>query len=202
MRDSLLQSPATLCLLVLNVGVSLLAFARPAIYEMLALRPFRMTARNEYHQIITSGFVHVDYMHLFINMLTLFFFGPVLESLTLQATGGRAAFLFIYTFSLVAGSLYPLIKYRRSPEYGAVGASGAISGVVFAFCLYDPLATLRVFYAIPMPAFLYAILYVIYSVYSMRNRHDNIGHEAHLGGAVGGIIATLLAAPQLAFFLR
>jgi membrane associated rhomboid family serine protease len=201
MSLSLLDYPATLCLLILNVGISVLAFYKERIMEYLALAPYRMVRSREYHQLVTSGFVHANLTHLALNMITLFFFGPALEQSTFAETGGRGAFLFIYIFSLVLGSLYGFFKYRNNPEYVAVGASGAISGVVFAFVLAYPTATFRIFFSIPMPAWLYAILYTGYSIYAMRNLDDNIGHEAHLAGALGGVISMLIIAPEMVSFL-
>lgn len=202
MSSSLFDYPASLCLIVLNVAISLLAFRNERLLDYLALAPFRMARSREYHQLVTSGFVHANMSHLALNMITLFFFGPALEMSTMAETGGRGAFLFIYIFSLLLGSLYAFVKYRNRPEYVAVGASGAISGVIFAFVLAYPMATFRVFFAIPMPAWLYAILYTGYSIYAMRNINDNIGHEAHLAGALGGIVSTLIIAPGMVSFFR
>lgn len=193
----LTDSPASLCLLVITIGTSLIGFSNEKLFHLLALEPFRMVRTHQYHQIITSGFVHANFMHLALNMLTLLFFGPGLERMTLDATGGREAFLIIYLASLVTGSLYPLVKYRKRPDYIAIGASGAISGIVFSYVLANPTAQFRVFFFLPMPAFVFAILYTAYSIYAMRNVDDNIGHEAHLAGALGGVIATFLVAPEI-----
>lgn len=184
-------APATLILLVLTTLVSLFAFASPGLWRFLALEPYRMMAEKEYHAIITSGFVHAGFAHLLVNMLTLFFFGPALEGML----GGKE-FLLIYVVSLVAGSLWPLIKYRNRPEYIAIGASGAISGVLFSFCLLDPFRLVYVFFALPMPAILFAVLYTVYSVYAMKRIQDNIGHEAHLAGALGGVVVTIVLRPD------
>lgn len=194
MVSMLTDSPASLCLLVITIGTSLLAFSNEKLFHFLALEPYRMVRTHQYHQIITSGFVHANFMHLALNMLTLLFFGPGLERITLDVTGGREAFLIIYVASLVAGSLYPLVKYRKRPDYIAIGASGAISGIVFSYVLANPTAQFRVFFFLPMPAFVFAILYTAYSIYAMRNVDDNIGHEAHLAGALGGVIATFIVA--------
>jgi len=192
MYSTLFDSPATLCLLILNLGISLLSLSNRKVFDFLALEPYRMIAHHEYHPIITSGFVHGGMAHLLLNMMTLYFFGPALE-----AIAGSVPFLLIYGISLVVGNLYPLYKYRRQPEYVAIGASGAISGLVFSYCLANPTAMFSVFFAIPMPAYLYAVLYVGYSIYAMRKVDDNIGHEAHLAGAAGGVLATLLVAPGI-----
>jgi membrane associated rhomboid family serine protease len=185
-------APASFCLLAATILTSVAAFLSPELWRYLALEPYRMVRERQYHQIITSGFVHADLMHLMFNTITFFFFGPSLEA---EHLGGQH-FLIVYLVSLVVGSLYPLIKFRNDPDYRAIGASGAVSGIVFSYCLFNPLATFYVFFAIPMPAFLFAILYVIYSAYSMRRRQDNIGHEAHLAGAIAGLITTLLLSPD------
>jgi membrane associated rhomboid family serine protease len=185
---TLLNSPGTLSLMVATIVISLVAFGNGNFWRFLALEPFRMTTTKQYHAIVTSGFVHGNVVHLLVNMMTLYFFGPSLE-----ATVGGDIFLIIYLASLVSGSLFPYFKFRRSPEYVAIGASGAISGVVFSFCLFYPFAQLGLFFIIPMPAIVFAILYVVYSVFAMRSRQDNIGHEAHLAGALGGVAVTLIA---------
>ena len=184
------ESTATLILIIATVALSLIAFTSESLWRFLALEPYRMVQTHQYHQVVTGGLIHADLIHLLFNMLTLFFFGPQLE-----VTVGGSVFVVIYLVSLVAGNLYPLLKYRDRPDYVAIGASGAVSGVLFSFCLFYPLETMLIFGILPMPAFLFAILYVLYSVYSMRNRHDNIGHEAHLAGAIGGMVTTIIAVP-------
>lgn len=197
MSETILQSPATLAILVATVVVTLVAFSNQTLWHSLALIPFTMVREHQYYQVITSGFVHANMSHLALNMLTLYFFGPVLESMVLDATGSRAGFLLIYFVSLVAGSLYPLYKYRGREDYAGIGASGAISGVLFAFCIAEPTRLLLIFFAIPMPAWLFAILYTAYSIYAMRKAKDNIGHEAHLAGALAGIATTIVVAPEM-----
>lgn len=185
--------------MVITVLASVVAFSNEGIWRSMALEPYRMVRTKQYHQVITAGLVHANFGHLLINMLTLFFFGPALESMPLdgaEAVGGTRV-LVIYLVSLVLGNVYPLVKYRNTPEYIAIGASGAVSGIVFSFCLFEPLRMLGVFFVIPMPAFVFAILYVAYSIWAMRSREDNIGHEAHLAGALGGVVATFIAAPTV-----
>lgn len=186
------EYPATLILIVITVAASLIAFASPVIFRALALEPYRMVATKQYHSIVTAGLLHADFAHLALNMYVLFSFGRGLEP-----AFGSERFLIVYLVSLVVGNLYPFFKYRDRPDYIAIGASGAVSGVIFSFCLLAPTAMFYVMFAIPMPAFVFAILYVAYSIYSMRQGKDNIGHEAHLAGAVGGIITTLAIVPEV-----
>ena len=158
----------------------------------MALEPHHMWANHQYHPLVTSGFLHGDGMHLLFNMLTMFFFGAPLE-----ATVGSQNLLLIYFISLIGGNIYPYFKYRSQIDYIAIGASGAVSGVLFSYILFYPMSTIYVFFHIPMPAVLYALLYVGFSIYAMRKRHDNVGHEAHLAGAGAGIFATVLLVPQV-----
>jgi membrane associated rhomboid family serine protease len=193
---SLSNSLGSISLIVATVVISLIGFANEHFWRFLALEPYKMTRTHQYHPVITSGFVHGSVGHLFMNMITLFFFGPALE----QTVGGEV-FLLIYMVSLITGSIYPLIKYREVPDYVAIGASGAISGVLFSYCLFYPLNTIHVYF-FPMPAIVFAVLYVAYSVFAMRNRQDNIGHEAHLAGALGGVIVTMIAYPGVLTNIR
>lgn len=190
--DALLQSPITLALLLLNVGISGYAMLLDvSLIDELSFRPVRIEAENEYYRFITAGFVHGGGAHLAFNMITLYFFGPQLEGLL-----GPAAFLVLYFGSELTAHGLTFLYHRTDPHYAAVGASGAISGVLFAFCLYAPLAMLGVMMVIPMPAILFAFLYVAISIYAIGNAEPGapggIAHEAHLGGALGGIVLTIL----------
>jgi membrane associated rhomboid family serine protease len=195
--EILASSPGTSAVMIITAVVSIVAFTSSGLWRGLALEPYRMVRTGQYHQVVTAGLLHADFWHLFVNMLTLFFFGPWLE-----ATVGGPVFLTIYLASLLAGNIYPLIKYRNRENYVAIGASGAVSGILFSFCLFYPTAILRLFFFIPMPAFLFAILYVVYSIYAMRGRNDNIGHEAHLAGALTGIVLTLILVPEVIESIR
>ncbi len=190
--DALLQSPITLTLLLLNVGISGYAMLVDlTLIDELSFRPTRIEKRGEYYRFLTAGFVHAGGAHLAFNMITLYFFGPQLEQLL-----GPAAFLVLYFGSELTAHGLTFLYHRTDPQYAAVGASGAISGVLFAFCMYAPLATLGVMLVIPMPAILFAVLYVVISVYAIgqnqRGAPGGIAHEAHLGGALGGILLTIL----------
>lgn len=190
--DALLQSPVTLALLLLNVGISGYAmFVDLSLIDELSFRPVRIRENGEYYRFLTAGFVHGGGAHLAFNMITLYFFGPQLERLL-----GVSAFLVLYFGSEMTAHGLTFLFHRNDPHYAAVGASGAISGVLFAFCLYAPLAMLGVMMVIPMPAILFAFLYVAVSIYAIgnaeRGARGGIAHEAHLGGALGGIVLTIL----------
>lgn len=188
----LTQSPITLLLLIVNVVVSLYVLhRRPQLIGRLAFRPERILRHGEFHRLVTAGFVHVNGAHLLVNMLTLYFFGPLLEYVL-----GPIGYLILYFGSDIAAHGLSLAIHRRNARYSAVGASGAITGVVFAFCLYAPFEMLYLFFAIPIPAILFAVGFVAISMYAMRNREPNqvggLAHEAHLGGALGGVVITML----------
>ncbi|MFN7163835.1 MAG: rhomboid family intramembrane serine protease [Hyphomonas sp.] len=189
--DSLIASPVTLGLLVLNVIASLIAFRNDAFMQqnILWIRPMR--ERGEWYRGLSSGFLHVNGPHLLLNMYGLWLFGPICEYVL-----GGVGFAIVYFASLVGGSAWAYIHNQNSPDYRAAGASGALSGMVLAFCLFEPFAVLLAFFVIPMWGIVFGILYVALS-YAFSMRADRIiGHEAHLGGAVAGVIATLLVRPE------
>lgn len=195
----LLDAPITLTLLVINglIGAYTLYFD-PSLVGRMAFRPYGFVHEKEFGRLITAGFVHAGFGHLAVNMLTLFFFGPTVEYLL-----GPAGFIAVYFGSEIAANAATLLRYRDDPKYSAVGASGAISGVLFSFCLFAPLQTLYIFFALPMPAIVFAVLFVGYSIYAARQLSDHVAHEAHLGGAIGGILLTLLIYPHaLSIFFR
>lgn len=147
---------------------------------------------KQYYRLLTSAFIHANPIHFLFNMITLFFFGRFMEAVL-----GSGRFLILYFGSELAASLYSLWAKRGMPHYASIGASGAVSGVVFAFCLYNPFASIFIFFIpIGIPAILYAFIYVAYSMYAMRGPGAGIAHEAHLGGAVGGVVLAFLMDPR------
>ncbi|MFK8295158.1 rhomboid family intramembrane serine protease [Capnocytophaga canimorsus] len=147
--------------------------------------------RGEYWRMFTSGFLHADWQHLIFNMLTLYFFADVV----LFAVG-KVGFLLIYLVALYLGSLFSLYFHRKETHYTAVGASGAVMGILYAAIMFAPNNYIYVFF-IPMPAYVFAIGYLFYSVYGMKSRRDNIGHAAHIGGAVAGYIIAMCYFPKI-----
>lgn len=144
-------------------------------------------------RIFSSGFLHVDTQHLLFNMLTLYFFAGVVISLL-----SPIQFLIIYIGSLMFGSLLSLYFHKNEYNYSAVGASGAVTGVLYSAILLQPGMNLYMFFIpIPIPAYLFGIGYLLYSIYGMKNRLGNIGHDAHFGGAIGGYVITLILSPWL-----
>lgn len=183
---------ATMALIAANVIVSLKgiddrSFLERYKFEVGAIRS------GQKERMLTSGFLHVDHMHLIFNMLTLYFFADVVIS-----AFGPVKFLGIYVISLIAGSLLALFFHRNESYYSAVGASGAVMGILYAAILLQPEQRLEFFFLpIPIPSYIFGIGYLLYTIYGMKNRLGNIGHTAHFGGAVGGYITTLLFRPEL-----
>ncbi|MCI9845765.1 rhomboid family intramembrane serine protease [Flavobacterium pectinovorum] len=147
---------------------------------------------GEQIRMLSSGFLHVDMMHLMFNMLTLWFFAPVVLNWL-----GTFSFVLVYLGSLIFGSLLTMFFHKNDYSYRAVGASGAVTGVLYSAILLQPDMMLGIFFVIPIPAYLFGILYLLYSIYGMKAKNDNIGHTAHFGGAVGGYLITLIKEPSL-----
>ncbi len=212
MLDNLIAAPVTLTLITLNVFVSLYKnFENPSIIDRLSFQPRRILDNKEYYRFVTAGFVHGGPFHLFFNMFTLYFFGPVLERdilsnpnlLGAASNVGWLLFIALYFGSEMVAHALTMFYHKNNPYYSAVGASGAISGVVFAYCVYAPFTLLYLFFFLPLPAIVFAVLYVWFSFYAMRRAQsgqpmggmERIAHEAHLGGAIGGVLLIVLIHP-------
>ena len=182
----------TIGIIAANVLVSLRGFNEVAFFERYKFNIAAIKS-GQRERMLTSGFLHVDFSHLFLNMLTLYFFADVVINWF-----GAPKFLIIYFISLLAGSLLALSFHRNEPYYSAVGASGAVTGILYSAILLQPSMKLFImFIPIPIPAYILGIAYMLYSIYGMKNRVGNIGHTAHFGGAVGGYVTTLLFKPDL-----
>lgn len=196
----LAAAPLTLMLLVLNGAIGAYTlFVNPSLIERWAFRPYAVVRERAWGSFITAAFVHNGLAHLAFNMITLYNLGPYVEGRL-----GLWRYLALYLGSDIAANLATLWRFRDTPTYSAVGASGAISGVVFSFVVFEPLARLF-FFPIPVgiPAVLFGVLYVLLSIYAAKQGRGRIAHEAHIGGAVGGVLLTLLLYPAaLGIFLR
>ncbi|HAY35210.1 MAG TPA: rhomboid family intramembrane serine protease [Ignavibacteria bacterium] len=189
------DSPVTVTLLFANIAISIWAmYGNPIYMYKFSEWPYQIWHEKKYYQLITSAFLHANFLHLFFNMFALYTFGSFLEYFFVENFGafeGSLYFFLIYFFSLIFGSVLTVVFHYNDPQYVAVGASGAVSGIVFSYIIFFPQSMLYVFF-IPMPAYLFAFLWIAFSVYGMKKKLGNIGHEAHLGGALGGVISTLI----------
>lgn len=182
-----------LVLIAINVLVSFKGFRDMRFFNTYLFEVYEVKVRKDYRRLITSGFLHLDVNHLLFNMLTLFFFSPAIEH-----SLGELQFLLIYFASLVGGNLVALYFQRHNYNYSAVGASGAISGLVFAaIALFPGIRMSLIFIPIPMPGWLFGLAYVLYSIYGIRSQRDNVGHEAHLGGGLVGLLVAVLLEPSV-----
>lgn len=182
----------TIAIIAANVIISFKGFKDYAFFERYKFNSAAVKA-GEKIRILSSGFLHVDNGHLFLNMLTLFFFADVVIGAL-----GSFYFLLIYLASLLLGNLLSYYFHKDEYNYNAVGASGAVSGIIYAAILLYPDMSLYLFFIpIPIPAYVFGIGYMLYSIYGMKQRIGNIGHDAHFGGAVGGYILTLAVAPWI-----
>ncbi|OCB78593.1 rhomboid family intramembrane serine protease [Flavobacterium crassostreae] len=178
-------------IIIANVLFSFKGFNDSAFFRKFEFHIGSVRA-GEQIRLFSSGFLHADIGHLAFNMLTLYFFAPVVIAYL-----GSISFVIIYFGSLLFGSLLTIAFHKEDYNYRAVGASGAVTGIVYSAILLQPDMMLGLFFIIPIPAYLFGIAYLLYSIYGMRAKNDTIGHTAHFGGAIGGYLITLAMNPYL-----
>ena len=177
-------------IIIANVLVSMKGFNEYSFLDKYKFQVGKILS-GEKVRMFSSGFLHVDWMHLIFNMYALYLFGDIVAGIL-----GTTSFLVIYLGSLLAGNMYSLFYHKKEPYYSAVGASGAVSGILYSAILLYPDMTLMLFpLPIPIPAYVFGIGYLLYSIYGMKKQLGNIGHSAHLGGAIGGFAITLSLFP-------
>ena len=163
-------------------GFNDLYFFRKYDFHIASIR------NGEQVRMFSSAFLHADMGHLFFNMLTLYFFAPyVIGHL------GEVSFILIYISSLLFGNLLTLYLHKNDLSYRAIGASGAVTGILYSAILLEPEMKINFF----IPGYLFGIIYLLYSIYGMKAKNDNIGHTAHFGGAIGGYIFTIIKQPEM-----
>lgn len=183
-------------IIAITAIISFIAPSGSSNFEKYKFSVGSILNRKEYIRLLSSGFLHADLMHLVFNMLTLYFFGPIVVQ-----GFGNLGFLIIYFGSILLGNIFSLFIYQRQPWYSAIGASGGVSGILFASIAMIPdLGIYLFFIPIPIPGYVFGLVYFGYSVYMMLNprQHDNIGHAAHLGGAFFGLVYAVANAPERA----
>jgi membrane associated rhomboid family serine protease len=183
----------TLLILAVTSIVSFMAFSSRSLIDDLILWPPAIERKKQYWRLITYGLIHADFSHLLFNMITLFFFGRAMEP-RINASLGEFGFVLFYVGGLIVSILPTYLKNRHNSAYRSLGASGAVSAVLFAFILYAPWARIYVYF-LPVPAIIYAVLYVGYSVYMDHQGRGNINHSAHLWGAAYGVVFTVVVNP-------
>lgn len=193
MQDYIANNPVTFYLVAVNVLASVAAlYFYPPLIEAGYLKPYRTVREKTWYELLTSGFLHANLGHLFVNMFTLYFFGPVMERVL-----GGSYFLGLYLTGLIVAGIPSVIKFKDDPTYATLGASGAVGSVLFAFIFLFPMESIYLLLIpIPIPAFVFAILYLIYSMYASKQERGKINHEAHVAGALWGIVYLLVFVPN------
>ena len=187
----------TLVIVAITCIVSFLSFSNEKMMDELIFYPPAITRDNQWYRFITSGFIHADIQHLAFNMFTLYFFGKNWESAYNDYLGlGKIWYIILYLGALVVSQMPSYIKNRNNYHYRSLGASGAVSAIVFSMILLMPWSTLYVF-ILPVPAIIYAVLYLGYTIYMSRKGGDSINHDAHLWGAIFGIIFSIVLKPEV-----
>lgn len=191
----------TLLIIAATVLISLSGFNNRDFANKAIFSPYQIQESNEWYRFITSGFLHADFLHLAVNMYVLYMFGDILEQSfqALFGTFGPLLYLLLYLLAIPLSSITTYLKHRHNPMYRSLGASGAVSAVLFAYILIFPTSTLSLlFLPIQFPAVLLGVGYLIYSYVMGKRGGDNINHEAHFYGALFGIAFTLVLEPRLA----
>jgi membrane associated rhomboid family serine protease len=187
-----MQLSLTVIIIIITVLASLYAWNNQTVMSNWMMNPYRTDQRKEYWRFITSGLIHNDYMHLFFNMFTLYFFGKILEWQL-----GPTLFVILYVVGIIVSDVPTFFKNKRNPYYNSLGASGGVSAIVFASILLRPLSPLYLFFIpVPIPGFIFGAIYMFYSYYQAERGGDNINHDAHLYGALFGILFTIIALPS------
>ena len=191
----------TLLLIGVTVALSWYCFERPRLLDRLLLWPPAIQRQHQYDRFVTHGFVHADWQHLLFNMITLYFFGRAVEGVFTDLIGA-VGFLLFYLSAILVAILPTYLRHRHDPRYRSLGASGAVSAVLFAYILLAPWSLIFVFF-LPVPAIVYAVFYVGYSIWMDRQGRDNVNHSAHLWGAGYGLLFTVMMEPRvIPYFLQ
>ncbi len=187
-------------LLLASIGiVSYLCFNNRNLFNQLLFSPYATIREKQWYRFVTSAWVHSDFTHLFVNLFVLFFFGSSMETFFIGSFGtiGIAYFLLLFVGSVIIAHIPTYFKEKDNYAYASVGASGGVSGVLFAFILLQPLEPLYLYGIIKIPGILFGVLYLIYSNYMSKKGGDNVNHDAHMFGALGGMLILVLFKPQV-----
>ncbi|NLR58106.1 rhomboid family intramembrane serine protease [Chitinophaga polysaccharea] len=187
----------SLVIIIITCLISYTALQNYDQLDKLSLQPYLVKRYNQYYRFITSGFVHADFQHLLFNMLTLYFFGGFIERVFAQLFHNKLVYVGYYLLGIIVANIPSYIKHRDNSYYSSLGASGAISAIVFTAILVNPWASIYLFFALKLPAVVYGVLFLGISAYMGRKGGGNINHDAHLWGALFGLIFPLIFHPEL-----
>lgn len=193
----------TYILIAITVIVSIICFSNRSLFYKLSLSPYNIVRKNEWYRLVTHAFLHADYTHLFINMLVLWSFGTSIERLfgSLFSQGHienyNLNFLLLYFGAIIFSSIPDLLTKRNQYAYNSIGASGAVSAILFASIVFNPWNKILFFGILPIPSIIFGVLYVIYESYMDQRGSDNINHKAHLWGAIYGVVFLIAMEPKI-----
>ncbi len=188
----------TIVLICITVALSFYAFNKPELIGQLMLNPYRIRVDRQYYRFISSGFIHKDHSHLLWNMVAFYFFGTAVESAFsyLFDEAGIYCYIFFYLSAIVVADIPTYFKEKNNADYNTLGASGGVGAVIFVFILLQPIQSICIYFALCMPGFVFGIGYMAYTYYQGRKAKDNINHDAHLYGALYGLVFCGLAYPR------
>ena len=185
----------TLIIIIFTALISYQGFNRYEFIDKLKHSPIREARGKEYYRLLTSGFVHADWTHLLVNMFVLYSFGEYIESYIVAIFGnplGKIIYVVMYLLNIILANIPTMIQHRHNPAFASIGASGAVSGIVFIFILLQPWAILSLFFIIPVPAIIAGVGYLIYSSWAANKGHGHLDHSAHFAGAVAGMVMIVI----------
>lgn len=190
----------TLLIIAFTALISVQGFSKYAVIDRLKHYPVREGSAGEYYRMLTSGFVHADWTHLLVNMFVLYSFGMIIESYIINEFGivkGRVIYLLLYLLNIILANIPTAIRQRHNPSFSSIGASGAVSGIIFIFILLQPWARLYLFFMIPVPAIIAGIGYLAYSSWAANQGHGRLDHSAHFAGAISGMLMIILLKKEI-----
>lgn len=189
--------PVTYIIIGITVLISFAAYSNSNLMRQFMMNPYMISNRQQYYRFITSGFIHADHVHLFFNMFSLYFFGTTIEYIfgIIFGSAGTLYFIALYVLGIIVSDIPSYMKHRNNPGYNALGASGGVASVIFASIIFQPLADIYIYF-IPIPGFILGIAYIFFSWYQGKKANDNVNHDAHLYGAVFGVVFCAVLYPQ------
>jgi len=189
----------TILIILITCLVSIAAFSHPVIIEKLQFNAVKVFHKHEYYRLISQGFVHANWEHLIVNMIVLYSFGQATELYFHYNFGemANAYFIILYFGGMLFSNVYALIKHRNNNYYNAIGASGAVSSILFCTILFNPWSKIYFFGVLPIPGIIFALLYLVYCGYMNKKGGDHIAHDAHLLGSLFGLIFPILMDPSI-----
>jgi len=187
----------TIILICITVAISFYTFNNAQRQGRWMMNPYLVKTKGQYYRFLSSGFIHQDHMHLLWNMFSFYFFGTVVEHDlgVLFGDAGVYYFIALYLSAIVVSDIPTYFKNRNNPNYNSLGASGGVGSVIFVFIVLEPLQLICFFIAFCMPGFIFGAGYMIYTYYQGRKAKDNINHDAHLYGALYGLLFCVIVYP-------